>query len=709
MQICASFLIYLLCSNITCSASPIHPFEILVSRASNLTTLTPNAWVPEPNGRGTSSLLHACFITLSLCAWTAVHPNIPARKSDFHFTLNRIGLLLVAIFFPELILYCAWDQWWAARCLRNEINRLGEGSKSPALKRNFVTSNISECAVCSDKESTIIDWDASNTDRLGTEQSNDPQLGTDSDSANVNKAANNAVDAANNVCGDTQLGTEHESASTNQGTINTDDTNHEQDTDTQLGANLALGIVSNSVEFDDAHEFVKTNEAICEGKQSFIPWTSEQAFFVVSGGLAIDSSSFSETPALKLTPEGLVLLAELDLFPDLSKTDVEARSKADIIAKALSSLQILWFFIQCLARVTQRLPLTLLEVHTMIQVMCGLAIYGIWLRKAYAVTTPIICNDPRIIHMAALLALREERERSGYFNDHNAWVGARNPAYLDEDGDYEDPNTGTTRTYSHRPDSCSTRNIIAIDPSHHETIGPPTQAEDIEKQAENAKLQTHQTLANNALTYLRSKNLHFTYYRHPVASHSEKPPFRPTYIDYHDRSNFLVRSTSNFHVKGAFRSSFAYKKPHGILRNSACIFSLLYGASHLSAWGFQFPTDVEMWLWRASGIVMAVTPVLAAVLFLFRPPESRLRRLKETVREVAEGGEGEKGWGVRWLMGAVGVGLRGVGGVTLVLLVGKVYPIARLFFLVESLVALRKPAEGTYEDVAWAKYFPQAF
>ena len=35
-------------------------------------------WVPDPDNRGTWSLLYSCVFTLVLCVWTAIHLNIPS-------------------------------------------------------------------------------------------------------------------------------------------------------------------------------------------------------------------------------------------------------------------------------------------------------------------------------------------------------------------------------------------------------------------------------------------------------------------------------------------------------------------------------------------------------------------------------------------------------------------------------------------------------
>lgn len=38
-------------------------------------------FVPNPTGRGTIEVLFSCIVTLGLCIWTAVHPDVVANKS----------------------------------------------------------------------------------------------------------------------------------------------------------------------------------------------------------------------------------------------------------------------------------------------------------------------------------------------------------------------------------------------------------------------------------------------------------------------------------------------------------------------------------------------------------------------------------------------------------------------------------------------------
>jgi hypothetical protein len=55
-------------------------------------------------------------------------------------------------------------------------------------------------------------------------------------------------------------------------------------------------------------------------------------------------------------------------FLNLSDTSIKDRSKADGLAKGLVCVQVLWMIIQCIGRKVSDLPLTLLEIHTLVHV-----------------------------------------------------------------------------------------------------------------------------------------------------------------------------------------------------------------------------------------------------------------------------------------------------------------------------------------------------
>ena len=82
-------------------------------------------WVSAPSGRGTFELVSSCVFTLVLCVWTALHLNVfPAGTSTSQRVLKKAMWALLALFAPEFVLWRAYSQWYVARQLYKERNKI---------------------------------------------------------------------------------------------------------------------------------------------------------------------------------------------------------------------------------------------------------------------------------------------------------------------------------------------------------------------------------------------------------------------------------------------------------------------------------------------------------------------------------------------------------------------------------------------------------
>ena len=134
-------------------------------------------------------------------------------------------------------------------------------------------------------------------------------------------------------------------------------------------------------------------------------WSPNLSLFTVAGGFCVDSSSFFPKQRLYLTPAGIIELARLGIMPSIDEEAIQDRSKADVFAKSIVLIQVTWFLVQTLARLVQNLPISLLELHTLVQVGCTFLMYALWMKKPYDIGSPVYLKDPRIVEMAALFAL----------------------------------------------------------------------------------------------------------------------------------------------------------------------------------------------------------------------------------------------------------------------------------------------------------------
>ncbi len=111
------------------------------------------------------------------------------------------------------------------------------------------------------------------------------------------------------------------------------------------------------------------------------PFNLRYGFFAVMGGFRVPSPGLEEESSLISLTSGAVRgLAYSGRFLYVDDREVQDRSKADGLAKLLICVQVSWLSIECIARKISHLPLTILEIHTFIHVVCALAIYLIWFK-----------------------------------------------------------------------------------------------------------------------------------------------------------------------------------------------------------------------------------------------------------------------------------------------------------------------------------------
>ena len=162
-------------------------------------------------------------------------------------------------------------------------------------------------------------------------------------------------------------------------------------------------------------------------------WTVKQSFFVAMGGFMVvceDRYRPLEVDTLiSLLSVGLVRISEPDdktrgasvdlqtiatteekplgltrsralhtvqssedvvILPWVSSEDIDDRSKADYMLKAISCGQITWLIVQSIGRCIQSLALSPLEATTIAYVACTLFAYAAWWKKPYELQSPTI-------------------------------------------------------------------------------------------------------------------------------------------------------------------------------------------------------------------------------------------------------------------------------------------------------------------------------
>lgn len=209
-----------------------------------LNTILAPTWVSAPSIRGTSDILWSCITTLVACVYTALHLNVPGDTGTWAMFKLKASWVLVALLAPEIVVYMAISQLFAAWRLRNGLKEL-------------------------------------------------------------------------------------------------------VDDDNSIDLTYCFFVVMGGVEVKNIHPFA---------------WRRRLR------------------PFLPVSPETMLWLARLGHRIRIDPKRISDKSKADAIQKCLIIFQATWMAVQCITRRAYGLPLTLLEVHTMVHVLCAAIIYAFWLK-----------------------------------------------------------------------------------------------------------------------------------------------------------------------------------------------------------------------------------------------------------------------------------------------------------------------------------------
>ncbi|KAL6915683.1 hypothetical protein FSHL1_007133 [Fusarium sambucinum] len=132
------------------------------------------------------------------------------------------------------------------------------------------------------------------------------------------------------------------------------------------------------------------------------------AFFIVMGAVRFDvhdilsfndlnasyREHFQETDlnrrSIRSAPASIIFLAKQGQWIKIRKQDIDDKSKANTIQKVLVLIQVLWMVTQCMTRHISDLPISLLEIHTIVHVVCAVLLYTCWFKKPLDVQEAIV-------------------------------------------------------------------------------------------------------------------------------------------------------------------------------------------------------------------------------------------------------------------------------------------------------------------------------
>ncbi|KAF2450693.1 hypothetical protein P171DRAFT_427014 [Karstenula rhodostoma CBS 690.94] len=483
-------------------------------------------------------------------------------------------------------------------------------------------------------------------------------------------------------------------------------------------------------------------------EQQLQEWSITQCYYAVMGGIRIQTNNecIPTYDRLSLTAEGVRMLSFLGRLPEIDEGQIDDKSKADGLAKFLVVLQAGWMIIQTLARVHQKLPVTLLEINTMGHVVCAFALYGLWWSK------PLDIKDPTTVPHAEwqdrMWSLMWMCSPICWHNDdfiseirclQYTPPAERHPPSASPSINIEEKSINTPNSpIEHKPQKThfSVGSIGAQDPIKF--IGPLDQFQqggaDGKGFDHNVSYAVHGKksfkMAKEHTIFFQLQKPHHglhhsaVYCRRALKDcdfHDELSPSairrwelacfavddlwtaclkRPEFTEY-----FFTLSTLGSNNKDdtamatKFVGELAYIADHApnfpglgylgsvnvhrdALKFVVAFAGAAYGGLHLAAWHDFFPTVAEKWLWMACALATGASGVLLALFFLASQKVKAFEYLEHFIRNSKA---------IKWTSASI---------------ITPLFLTARIFIVVEAFISLRRQPADVYKTPEWSEYLP---
>ncbi|KAJ8586729.1 hypothetical protein M405DRAFT_822859 [Rhizopogon salebrosus TDB-379] len=121
---------------------------IQAAPVANTTASIDSVEVPTLDNRTMWSIVSSCALTLFACIYSTIHPNIPSPKDGpVRILWRRLGIMIMALIFPELIATWAMRQWLCARRVTTQFKASELFSVCYPQERSEICSSVDiECA-----------------------------------------------------------------------------------------------------------------------------------------------------------------------------------------------------------------------------------------------------------------------------------------------------------------------------------------------------------------------------------------------------------------------------------------------------------------------------------------------------------------------------------------------------------------------------------
>ena len=357
-------------------------------------------------------------------------------------------------------------------------------------------------------------------------------------------------------------------------------------------------------------------------------WTKTHAFFLIMGGFTLHAKG---KPIRVLDWKDLETLAKAGRvdWPNITKEEIEDRSKSDYFAKGIVILQTTWFIVQFFARAHFKLTITELEVATLaFSTLIGVTYY-LWWDKPLDVhcsvpvhlkelNTPgnIMAKDfslkgfclrcrPLPLGVSPAIVEGEPVER-------DELVEGDEPAEEDEPVEGDEPAEGDEVPFPSEllssPPHVQDDHLIPTTIKDSPSLQPQA---DLPQRSSSSVSWMKRLHLPSGLIYvfviLPSISI-FTSQFHAmmdeciIENNAQKSKDNPIDALLHDGP---LRVPTFYSYTGHSMGRFAY---------GVCV-SVIFGAMHCIAWYYEFSSSPERWGWRISSVIISVVPLFVLLAF----------------------------------------------------------------------------------------------
>lgn len=361
---------------------------------TNIPPLAEPSYVAEPKGRGTVRLFLSCVITLVICIWTAVHPNIIRNPTLTRLLWNKAIYVILGLFSPELILALALQEWRdAARFLTaTQLAGAAAYAESGAQRVRALMIEKEEPAGDGSRARAAVEIALIEVDLAVSAAREEEKDGRVKFNADMTKNIKDGANASARMSDSDEMiprvftypiswdqGYYKKAGGKQRAALDKARDLRKAFEEYEIERRTA-NLTWISKAYDTLRRYLVRVAQLCWGTED--AWDRkyrgigrENAYFAMMGGYTCCPVKGLSNPADEFTldPDALAFLLCWGFITTTElashQLEIADKGKSDMLAKFLVCVQALWMVFNCLSRKIAGLPLTLLELNVMMHML----------------------------------------------------------------------------------------------------------------------------------------------------------------------------------------------------------------------------------------------------------------------------------------------------------------------------------------------------